>query len=228
MPRSLRLAALAGGLLLPGARAMAQATAPLPARPEILDTAALRAALAARPPLADARRAARMLAVYYDTAGAPMKVEPVVPELMPAPQRDTLVALVRAHLRPIAPRGITYRTSLLLDTGPSARVEERAPEMRPAAVANLPRLQRELERAARELMNAENTLDGTELRVRLRLRISADGRVESAEITESSGKASVDGAAVRLVQATRFVPQQVEGEPVAATVVLPLRFVFEG
>lgn len=227
MLRSLRLAAFACGLLFPAARPMAQvATPPLPAHPEVVDTAALRIALAALPPLADTRRAARMLMVLYDSAGAPMTVEPVVPALMPSPIRDTLVAVVRAHLRPIAPRGIRYRTTLLLDTGPSAAVEERAPRTRQAAVANLPRLTRELQQVASDLMSDDDALAGTQARVRLRLRITADGMVESAEILESSGNARIDGSAIRLVKATRFVPEHVEDEPVAATVVLPLRFIF--
>ncbi len=71
--------------------------------------------------------------------------------------------------------------------------------------------------------HAEN-LEG---RVVLSLEIDLDGRVRSVEVASSSGHAILDAAAVRAVRAWRFEPARLDGQPVAWSGKLPVRFVLE-
>lgn len=61
----------------------------------------------------------------------------------------------------------------------------------------------------------------------LRLHISRDGRVERLELIESSGHASLDGAAATAVMRWRFDPARSAGLAVPATVRLPVRFALQ-
>ncbi|MBL9081682.1 MAG: energy transducer TonB [Planctomycetales bacterium] len=63
--------------------------------------------------------------------------------------------------------------------------------------------------------------------VLLRLRISATGIVEDAEVLQSSGVPSLDDAAVRTVLTWRFHPARLLGRNVAATVKKPVRFTYQ-
>jgi periplasmic protein TonB len=66
---------------------------------------------------------------------------------------------------------------------------------------------------------------GVEGVVRLRVRVAADGSVESVEVYRSSGTAALDLAAVDAVLAWRFEPALLEGAPVPDLVLVPVRFV---
>jgi protein TonB len=63
--------------------------------------------------------------------------------------------------------------------------------------------------------------------VLLRLRISATGIVEDAQVLQSSGVPSLDDAAVRTVLTWRFHPARLLGRNVAATVKKPVRFTYQ-
>jgi TonB family protein len=65
---------------------------------------------------------------------------------------------------------------------------------------------------------------GAETRVVLQLRVDAEGRVQDVRIARSSGDADVDEAALWLGNQMRFQPAQLAGAPVAAAVLVPLRF----
>ena len=58
----------------------------------------------------------------------------------------------------------------------------------------------------------------------LRVEIRSDGHVGSVEVLRSSGYAVLDDAAVEAVQAGEFMPAQVGGKPVSASVEVPIRF----
>ena len=61
-------------------------------------------------------------------------------------------------------------------------------------------------------------------RVTIGARVSAAGRVTSAEVLRSSGHALLDAAALRAVRSARFHPAARNGRPVASTVTVPIRF----
>lgn len=202
---------------------------PAPARPAlrtVLDTASLRAALADVAPLDDPRRAARLVQVWWDTTGAPLRPALMVDGWAPAPWSDTVTALVRGALRPVAPAAFRTIRYLLIQTGSAARVEETEVELVRAKVANLGRLTRALEQAATDIVRDDDALVGRTLPVRLTMIITAEGLVEEVRVSLSSGRQDVDAAAIRLVSRTLFVPQTVDGEATPARVTLPLRFVF--
>ena len=62
--------------------------------------------------------------------------------------------------------------------------------------------------------------------VTLRLFIGRDGNVvaDSTRVEESSGYASLDSAAIKGSQELRFVPAKLRGEPVAVSVLFPVKF----
>jgi protein TonB len=64
-------------------------------------------------------------------------------------------------------------------------------------------------------------LEGT---VRLDVRVSAEGIPISVRVRESGGHESLDEAALTAVWHWRFVPARRGGEPVEASVVVPVRF----
>jgi TonB family protein len=65
---------------------------------------------------------------------------------------------------------------------------------------------------------------GREGVVRLRVRVSATGTVEALRIEISSGDSSLDNAALTAVREWQFKPAERGGVPVAAEVVVPVRF----
>jgi periplasmic protein TonB len=60
--------------------------------------------------------------------------------------------------------------------------------------------------------------------VLLRLRIETDGSVGAVEVVRSSGHEILDNAAVTGVAKWHGMPAQIAGQPIAATVLLPVRF----
>jgi TonB family protein len=201
------------------------AVPPVPPLSEYADTAALRAALALRPALADTGRAARIVIATFDSLGRVANVRPLMVPAMPVEVRDSLLPLVKAHLRPIAPRPRGWETHLLIGTGTEARVEETTVTRRNAELADRVQLTRRLEREVQQLTEAQNALP-SELSVRLRLDIGTEGLVDSVAVLQSSGLAAADSAAIRVVRPSRFTPAMVEGYRVRTRVILPIRFVF--
>jgi protein TonB len=70
----------------------------------------------------------------------------------------------------------------------------------------------------------ESRRRGEEGVVRLALRVAADGRVESAEVSASSGHPRLDQAAVEAARRWRFRPAMQAGQPVAATLPTAVHF----
>lgn len=65
---------------------------------------------------------------------------------------------------------------------------------------------------------------GEEGRPMIRVCIGADGKLQSAEVGESSGFPRLDEAAVKLAKASRFKAATEAGKPIAACNNLPIRF----
>src|SRR5512135_260552 len=65
---------------------------------------------------------------------------------------------------------------------------------------------------------------GLEGRVVLRLRVSAEGRVEEAKLYQGSGQAILDDAALRFAESLQFVPARRGGTPIPTNVLLPIRY----
>lgn len=63
--------------------------------------------------------------------------------------------------------------------------------------------------------------------VRLRVRVSPDGRVIEASVDQSSGYQVLDRAALEAVQGWRFTPAVRGGHPVESVVVVPVRFALD-
>lgn len=60
--------------------------------------------------------------------------------------------------------------------------------------------------------------------VRVQATVAADGRVERMDVAESSGNRYLDRAAMEAVRRWRFTPAMRNGQPVSATVVIPVNF----
>lgn len=60
--------------------------------------------------------------------------------------------------------------------------------------------------------------------VRVQVSVAPDGSVERMELAESSGDRGLDRAAMEAVRRWRFRPAMRNGQPVTATVVVPLEF----
>ncbi len=60
--------------------------------------------------------------------------------------------------------------------------------------------------------------------VRVQATVSADGSVERMELAESSGNRFLDRAAMEAVRRWRFEPAMRNGQPVSATVTIPIEF----
>jgi len=54
--------------------------------------------------------------------------------------------------------------------------------------------------------------------------VAADGSVERLDLAQSSGNRDIDRAALEAVRRWRFQPAQRNGQPVSATVIIPLEF----
>lgn len=65
---------------------------------------------------------------------------------------------------------------------------------------------------------------GIEGEVLVRVAVGLDGRAERVEILHSSGSALLDKAAVEALERWRFEPARAAGQPVAATVEIPVTF----
>lgn len=199
--------------------------APAPSVVELADTAALRAALATRAALPD-RRAARVVYIVSDSAGSTPRVWFAVPLLVESELRDSLGAVIRAHLRPTEAAWARTRTAVLIASGPHASIEritvtEELPTMR-----DLPRFRRKLGDLADSLVQRDEKLVGRELAIRIRLRVTEQGAVIGDSVVQSSGVAAADSAALRLARTVHFTPGRFEGEIVPVYVVVPVRFVF--
>lgn len=64
--------------------------------------------------------------------------------------------------------------------------------------------------------------------VLLRVQVTADGAAESVELQTGSGSSRLDQAALEAVKKWQFVPANRGGQPVSASVVVPVRFSLEG
>ena len=191
-----------------------------------LDSAALHAALVRLPAPREGKRAARVFVVAFDSAGRPQPVRPAVRRAMPDAYRESVAPLVQAALRPMAPFKDGWQAMLLVESGAAPAIREVVlPEWQPR-VANMQALSAALYASAHRLVNTDDSLEGTELLVHVALRVDEDGIAEPRGITRSSGNAAVDDAALGAVRIVRFHPGLLDGEPVAARVVLPIRFVF--
>jgi protein TonB len=71
---------------------------------------------------------------------------------------------------------------------------------------------------------AESRRRGEEGVVRLRLHVSAEGRVEQADVLASSGHPTLDRAALAAARRWRFRPANQAGVPVAATLATAVHF----
>ncbi|MBK6333013.1 MAG: energy transducer TonB [Thermomonas sp.] len=60
--------------------------------------------------------------------------------------------------------------------------------------------------------------------VRVQATVAADGSVERLDLAQSSGNRDLDRAALEAVRRWRFQPAQRNGQPVSATVIIPLEF----
>lgn len=83
-----------------------------------------------------------------------------------------------------------------------------------------------------ELLTAEMPIEypldlwdrGVEGRTLLRVRVDASGRVDSVEVTESSGYAAFDSAATRGARDLEFRPARRDGEPTTVWAEVPVHF----
>ena len=65
---------------------------------------------------------------------------------------------------------------------------------------------------------------GQEGTARILVEVGADGSVASVKLYASSGHPMLDGAALDAVKKAQFLPARKNGRPVAARIVVPVRF----
>jgi protein TonB len=68
-------------------------------------------------------------------------------------------------------------------------------------------------------------IDAAEGRVGVKILVRADGSVGGVEVAQSSGRSSLDLAAVREVSRWKFGPATRDGQPIDAWALVPLLFV---
>lgn len=206
--------------------AVVAAVAAPPRLHAFLDSAALHSALARLPAAPAAKRIAHVFVVTFDSAGRPQPVKPAARRAMPAGWRDSVAPLVEAALRPIAPRRGGWQLLLQVEAGSAPMVAEVQLPRRHPSVANMGALQRALHDASQELLAVDDSLVGHEYPLRVAMNVDEDGIATPTGIVLSSGVRAVDDAALGAMRVIRFRPGLLDGEPVPARVVLPIRFVF--
>lgn len=177
------------------------------------------------------------------------KVEAPRPEAHPAraePPAPARHASVRTHPEPVQPqqrlvseaRSEHPAPAVATASAPSAPAASQpaaasgpvAPTAAPPSQADAPASYSPPSFGARYLDNPKpgypliarrRGLEGT---VRLDVRVSAEGIPISVRVRESGGHESLDEAALTAVWHWRFVPARRGGEPVEASVVVPVRF----
>ncbi len=164
----------------------------------------------------------------------------------PSPEELALVERLLALPPPAAGRRATQpepeRSALGSDVSPPRQVPRRSPPAPkiPAAHASVPSSAPENPSVATDVESIPHLLKNVpptypaqalvnrwEGTVLLRLHIAADGGVTNVELISSSGRRILDVEAMRTVRHWRFVPGQRDGQPVAATVRLPVQFVLD-
>ena len=127
--------------------------------------------------------------------------------------------LPREESRPVAPA--PEEQPRIIEPAPPW--EPAAPpvrEERPAMVDSAPvAVSRPAPRYPREALN--RNIGGI---VRVQVVVSPDGRVERMELAESSGDRFLDRAAMEAVRRWRFIPATRNGQPVTASIIVPLEF----
>ena len=201
-------------------------TPPKPALTEMLDSAALHAALARIPAAPAQRRIERVFVVAFDSTGQPRPPRAAAPEAMPESYREAVGPMIESALRPIEAHGRSWAIWLLVEAGNPPRIEEVQLEVQQPRVANHGVVYRELSRVAEQLVRRDTMLEGTKREVRVRMIAGADGRADSARVVQSSGIAAADSAALHITSIVRFDPMRYDGVPVRSWVVLPVVYVF--
>lgn len=193
---------------------------------EYLDTAALRTALAALPPMEAEKRMSRVFLLVFDSVDKPLRAIPAVPRVMPKHYFDAVRPLVQAALRPVDPRRYEPERLILVETGNPARVVEIFPPRRWPRVTNSNELSAELGHASHELGKADSTLAGNMLTAVVEMDVNEEGVMTASCIRRSTGFAAVDEMVLRLVTRLRFAPMLLDGEPVPSAVSLPIHIEF--
>jgi protein TonB len=65
---------------------------------------------------------------------------------------------------------------------------------------------------------------GQEGRTSVKICLDASGKIQSADVTQSSTFPALDEAAIKVAKAFRFKPAVAEGKPVASCLTLPVKF----
>jgi protein TonB len=79
-----------------------------------------------------------------------------------------------------------------------------------------------------DLYPEEARRNGQEGRVAVKLCVDASGKVQSADVAQSSGIPLLDAAAIKFANKMRFKPGTSEGKPIASCVSLPVKFELHG
>ncbi len=131
--------------------------------------------------------------------------------LPPAGQRSSLPSGQQPRLiEPVAPAAPSQP--------PSATASASAPTMAGGNTSPVP-ISRPAPSYPREALR--RGVGGT---VRVQVTVAADGSVERMEVAASSGNRHLDRAAMDAVRRWRFTPALRNGQPVSATVVIPVDF----
>ena len=186
------------------------------------------AALAWLPSWGETRAFASPPVLQVQLAAAPAASEAAAPSPTPAAARPRPPRLFAAPARPASPSAAgesaepaapppALPPSAASTTVTAAAPAPTPPDLPAAYQANPPP---PYPRAARRL--------GVEGRVVLRVEVLADGRCGEIALSQSSGHAVLDAAALEVVKGWRFVPATRAGQAVAAWVEIPISFRLDG
>lgn len=188
-----------------------------------VDSAALHAALAGISPPASGE-ITPVFTVEFGPDGALVRIEPF--RGLDAAYAGAVVRALTHHVRPQRSSGASSSIHLHVVAGPSPRIAQvEAAAVTPPAVSNMGRIAALLEDAMRVHRAQLEGLGGGRTAV-VDLRVLENGRVEDVRIVTSTGSAVLDREALKVAARVRFRPAMLNGRPVPARAVLPLRFQF--
>jgi hypothetical protein len=179
---------------------------------DLVDLAALEAALADVPLLARAAGDTTAFMVHYDSLGAPGEVRWFHPEAS-REEREFVAATIRRHLNPRAAPG-SHASALLIRTAPVQVIAWNFSFSCAPFLQNRDEITRRLRAVAGRAERLENAV--------MRFLIDGDGRILERSFTRTTLSPALDREIHEILGAARFLPALLEGHPIPVWLSFPV------